>query len=223
MKILHISDTHTCHGYLTIPEDIDMIIHSGDCSNQKDPYNNEHEVRNFLMWYENLPIKYKIFCAGNHDTSIEKRLVHPNDIKAKGIIYVENDSTEVEGLKIWGSPCTPTFGMNWAWNKARHKLFDLWELIPDDTDIVITHGPPKTILDLSVDRMEFCGCNALKNRMFKVQPKFHMFGHIHNNGDASNAGYTKLANYKTIFSNGACMTDGKFDYGPSSNGNIFEI
>jgi len=139
MKIWHISDTHTLHGFLKIPDGIDMIIHSGDVSNPSSPYLNEPEVLNFLEWFSSLDIKYKIFVAGNHDTSIEKRLVTPGQIHAKGIIYLENSSTQIGGINIWGTPCTPEFGVGWAWNRKREKMFKVWDSIPDDTDIVISH------------------------------------------------------------------------------------
>ncbi|MFM2015802.1 MAG: hypothetical protein RIQ51_1292, partial [Bacteroidota bacterium] len=103
MKIWHISDTHTYHGLLDIPDNIDIVIFSGDCSNPRDPYLNKPEVENFLAWYESLPIKYKIFVAGNHDTSIEKGFINKLDFASKGIIYLENNYTEIEELKIWGS------------------------------------------------------------------------------------------------------------------------
>lgn len=224
MRILHISDTHSYHGLLTIPKDIDLVIHSGDCSNYREPYRNEQEVRDFISWYSNLDIKYKIYVAGNHDSSIEAGYITQDNFQQAGITYLENESIEIEGTKIWGSPYTPTFN-NWCFMKARDKLFDLWETIPEDTDIVITHGPPKGILDLSYNRanvLEYCGCNALKKRMLKIQPKLCLFGHVHNCQDIINAGYTKLSEYRTIFSNGSVVTDGKFGK-LSSHGNIFEI
>ena len=101
MKILHISDTHTYHDQLTIPQGIDMIIHSGDCSNPRDPYNNEPEVRAFIDWYKQLPIQHKIYVPGNHDTSIEKKLVTKKDFTDAGIIYLEDDLVEVGGLMIY--------------------------------------------------------------------------------------------------------------------------
>mgnify|MGYP003565119632 FL=1 len=70
MKIWHFSDSHTYHSLLEIPKDVDIVIFSGDCSNPRDPYTNEWEVRDFINWFSSLPIKYKIFVAGNHDTSI---------------------------------------------------------------------------------------------------------------------------------------------------------
>lgn len=225
MKIWHISDTHTFHGLLSVPENIDMVIFSGDCSNPKEPYVNEQQVRNFITWFDSLKIKHKIFVAGNHDTSIEKGLITEDNFHQCCIHYLENDFVEIEGLKIWGSPHTPTFG-DWAFMKSREKLIRVWDTIPSDTDIVIVHGPPKGILDCSYDyrnNVEFCGCSALKKTLLnRVRPKLMCFGHIHNNKDIINAGTMKLSKYKTIFSNGSVVTDGKFGE-LSSNGNIIEL
>jgi Icc-related predicted phosphoesterase len=225
MKIWHISDTHTFHDLLEIPEGIDMVIHSGDCSNPRDPYNNEPEVRNFITWFSNLPIKHKVFVAGNHDTSIERGLVTKDNFDQNDIHYLENTSVEIEGLKIFGSPHTPLFG-NWAFMKARHKLDRVWNnAIPDDSDIVVVHGPPKGVLDLSYDRngrLERCGDKSLMNKLKIVKPKFMMFGHIHNNEDIVNAGIRKVYGLDTIFSNGSVVTDRKFGK-LTSNGNIFEL
>jgi Icc-related predicted phosphoesterase len=225
MKIWHISDTHTYHDLLTIPSNIDIVIHSGDCSNPRDPYNNEPEVKGFIDWYKELPIKYKVYVAGNHDTSIEKRLVTKKDFEDNKIIYLENESIVIKGIKIFGSPHTPQFGQ-WAFMKERNKLERFWRLAIDEgIDIVVTHGPPKGVLDKSYDRnnlMEMCGDKSLLNRILEIEPKLCLFGHIHNCKDIVNAGTLKLSNKQTIFSNGSVVTDGKFGK-ITSNGNIFEI
>jgi len=225
MKIWHFSDTHTYHSLLNIPEDIDIAIFSGDCSNPKDPYSNEQEVLNFLCWYGMVvKAKYKIFVAGNHDTSIEKKFVRIDKFEEYGIIYLENSSVEIEGINIWGSPITPTFG-EWAFMKARDKLYDVWQSIPSNSDIVVVHGPPKGIMDYSYSRegkLEMCGCSALLKRILNIEPKLFLSGHIHNNEAIINAGTLKLSAYKTMFSNGSVVTDGKFGK-LTSNGNILEI
>ena len=226
MRIWHISDTHTYHRLLKVPTDIDMVIFSGDCSNPRDPYNNEVEVRGFIDWYRTLKIPYKIFVAGNHDTSIEKRLVTKEDFKRHDIIYLENEDVTIEGIKIFGSPYTPTFGYGWAFNKDRNKLERIWRnIIEEDVDIVINHGPPKGILDLSTDRngnIERCGDKSLLNRVKEVSPKLCLFGHIHNHLDIINQGTMKLSGLDTIFSNGSVVKDGRFGK-LSSHGNVFEI
>lgn len=225
MNIWHISDTHGYHDLLKTPHDVNVVIHSGDCSNPRDPYNNEPEVRRFIDWYKELPIEYKIYVAGNHDSSIEKGLVTKKDFSDNGIIYLENDYITIDGVKIFGSPYTPTFG-NWSFMKDRVKLERLWrDAIHDDVDIVVTHGPSKGILDKAENRdhqLECCGDKSLLNRILEIQPSYHLFGHIHNNGDIINAGIQKLSNYTTWFSNGSVVTDRKFGI-LTSNGNTLYI
>jgi len=226
MKIWHFSDTHTYHGLLNVPEDIDIAIFSGDCSNPRDIYTNEQQVLNFLCWYGmNVKAKHRIFVAGNHDTSIERKLVNRDKFKEHRVTYLENESVEIEGLKIWGSPITPTFGIGWSFNKKRDKLHDLWQTIPDNTDIIISHGPPKGCLDLSFDqtgKLEFCGCEALRKRCLQINPKLVCFGHIHSMEGATNAGFMKLGIGDTLYSNGSVVLDGKFGK-VYTHGNIFEI
>jgi len=224
MKIYHFSDTHQFHESLTIPE-ADLVVFSGDCSNPRDPFINEYQVRTFIDWFAGLNIKHKIFVAGNHDTSIEAGLITKKDFTDKGIHYLFNDSIEIEGYKIWGSPYTPTF-CDWAFMKARNKINRIWETIPNDTDIIISHGPPKGILDLTINyenNLEQCGCSALRKRVLSIEPKLVMFGHIHNCQDIINAGTLKLSKYKTIFSNGTIAKDGDFAGKSLNNGNLIEL
>ena len=203
------------------------MVHSGDCSNWRDPYRNESEVRLFIDWYKDLPIKHKIYVAGNHDTSIERRMITPADFAEAGIIYLENAATTIEGIKFWGSPHTPQFG-EWAFMKKRETINRVWDTIPEDTDILIVHGPPKGVRDLSFDRhgkLEYCGCSALMKKCFKMkdQLKYVLFGHIHDMDDVQNQGVSHYSKTPTIFSNATCVDDGKFDTGLTSFGNIFEI
>jgi Icc-related predicted phosphoesterase len=222
MKIWHISDTHSFHGLLEVPEDIDMVIHSGDFSNYKDFYKNEPEARDFLVWYASLKIKHKILIAGNHDAypathGIQFRLL----CKEYNIIYLENEYVTIDGIKIFGSPHTPTFG-DWYFMKQRSKLNEVWDKCDEDIDIFVVHGPPKGILDKSYSRsgeLEMCGCRALFNHMIRIKPKLCLFGHIHNTDDLLNQGTYKMGGFPTTYSNGSVVTDGKFGR-LSSNGNI---
>ena len=214
MRIWHISDVHSHQLQLTIPPNIDIVICSGDMSDHsstanKNWYNNEPEVRDFIQWFKELPIEHKIFVAGNHDTSIESRFITKKDFKNRGIIYLEHESIEIEGIKIFGSPYTPEFH-NWAFNRTRAKLGKFWDSIPDDTDILITHGPPKGILDSAPrdkNLNENVGCSALLKKVLKVKPKYMIFGHIHDNGDNLNNGTFKLNEYRTIFAKVSCVKD----------------
>ena len=231
MKILHLSDTHCQQNKINIPSDIDIIIHSGDFSNKKDSLRNEKEALAFIDWFSSLDIKYKVLVAGNHDTSIQARLITPEQIENRGIIYLENASVKIEGLLVWGSPYTPLYG-EWAFMAEEDRLALMWETIPDDADIVITHGPPLGMLDMTFDGIindtpyyRLCGSKSLADRMDKIQPTLHCFGHIHNSQKGTgvfNAGTRLKAGSKTIYSNGSCSTDGLWGE-ITSHGNIIEI
>ena len=222
MKILAISDTHGFHKDLKDFNGIDMIIHAGDFSNAKNPTFNVSEAEDFLKWYNQIPVKHKVLISGNHDTSIEAKLVNPRDYES--VIYLEHESICIEGINIFGSPYTPQFG-GWSFMKDRGKLSPYWEQIPENTDILVVHGPPKGILDLSYNRddiLEYCGDKELYNHVLRVQPKYMIFGHIHDFQDCYNSGSKKIKGLKTSFHNVSCVTDRKFDLGLTSKGQIIE-
>ena len=204
MKIWVISDSHTKHRELQVP-DVDMVIFAGDCSYQKDPDLNAIEVSDFIHWFKSLKIKYKIMIAGNHDVSIERGLI----TDWGNIIYLFHETAIVNGIKIFGSPYTPKFGTNWAFNVPRWTLSRYWDQIPE-VDILITHGPPKGILDMTqydtrpdATGKEFfqCGCQELLDRVKVVKPKYHIFGHIHSETNCPNTGMQKPVWSETLFIN----------------------
>lgn len=227
MRIWCISDTHGLHWNLIPPDNIDAIIVAGDYSNSRNRVKNYEETQDFLSWLASLPYRDKIVVAGNHDiyTEYDKRIITESGIE--GIQYLEHSVGLINNIKVFGSPYTPTFGEGWVFNKNRSKLDIYWQQIPENIDIVVTHGPPKGILDLShsVDgKLEYCGDKALLNHVLRVRPQYHIFGHIHNTKEGDmNQGTRKWNNLPITFVNASCVTDGEFGKGPSSNGVIIEI
>lgn len=186
MKILLISDTHNKHNSMVIPdEEIDIVICSGDFTMM----GRLGEVNSFLEWYKQLEIPHKVLIAGNHEVVVpEKQPVLFEELcNQNGIIYLNDSSVNIEGIKIHGSPVTPTFGYGWAFNRNRGKdIKKHWDLIEDGIDILVTHGPPHRILD-GVERftrnaeyeIEHTGCQDLADAIKRVKPQIHLFGHIH--------------------------------------------
>lgn len=172
MRLICLADTHNLHHEIPIP-DGDILIHAGDCTDG----GTRNETENFLEWFSSQPHKYKVLVPGNHDFYFEKA---DNLSKIPDGIHLLIDSgLEIENLKIWGSPVTPGIH-NWAFNRERgNQIRKHWEQIPVDTDILITHTPPFEILDEIGSGIKL-GCEELKRILPIVQPKYHLFGHIHN-------------------------------------------
>jgi Icc-related predicted phosphoesterase len=177
MRIICISDTHNLHNQISIP-DGDILIHAGDITS----IGEKEIIINFNNWLGRLPHKHKIVIAGNHDFCFENEPVQTEKLLTNAI-YLNNNGVEIEGLKIWGSPISPIskkFGSDWAFNITRGKEINkYWNLIPKNTDILITHCPPFGILDNN-DLGDKEGCKDLLELVQQViKPKMHIFGHIH--------------------------------------------
>ena len=213
MKVWVISDTHNEHDKLLVPKGIDLVIHAGDAANHKSREINSNEMLNFVQWFESLPIKYKIFTGGNHDTSLESYW-RKDDFAKRGIILLINETITIEGIKIFGSPYSPTFNVGWAFNCHRGKIGKHWSHIPLDADIVVTHTPAKYLLDTTDNGPQ--GCGALRSMLYKVNPKFHICGHIHDMG-----GHSATNQYlDTVFVNAAVVNN---QHTVINNGHIIEI
>lgn len=146
----------------------------------------EKELFDFLDWYSKLNYRYKILIAGNHDFWFTAKLSAippiypdiPKKYKDLGVIYLMDNLVEIEGLRIYGSPWQPEFN-SFAFNLRRgSEIGRMWEKIPRGLDILITHGPPYSILDKTDSGIPL-GCEELYKRVFQIKPKIHVFGHIH--------------------------------------------
>lgn len=181
MKIVCISDTHNKHQKLKLPA-CDLLIHAGDFSGK----GKSAEIFDFMKWFSSkeVPGKHKIFISGNHDFAMESSEcgIYEKQANDLGIIYLNDTGIEIDGVKIWGSPISPWFH-DWAFNRQRGmEIRKHWDLIPKDTEILITHGPPKGILDKTW-RGQNVGCEELSKMIFEekklTELKLHVFGHIH--------------------------------------------
>jgi Icc-related predicted phosphoesterase len=204
MRITHISDTHNKHNLLNgkLPGG-QLLIHSGDITS----LGRKYEVESFIKWFGKQDYMHKVFIAGNHDMCFDRekllrdklahfegRTEYDNEC-AEGkpewlvemlsnlpdnVYYLENNSIKLEGINIWGSPYSPSFGYGWAFNKDRgHDITQCWNEIPMDTDIVITHSPIYGYNDRAQNTNQNVGCADLYHRLHEVKPHLHFAGHIH--------------------------------------------
>lgn len=195
MKILALADTHSQHHKLKLPP-ADMILHAGDISKRGE----EHEIVAFLNWFKNLDYRYKIFIAGNHDFYFEQTPFEKiKEIVPENVIYLCDSGVTIEGIHIWGSPVTPTF-FDWAFNRDRGEAISRhWDLIPQGTDILMTHGPAAGTLDKTV-RGEAVGCADLLKKVQELKPKYYIGGHIHE-------AYGKLQSQGTTYFNASVLDE----------------
>lgn len=199
MKIISISDTHNRHENIKIPK-CDILIHCGDWTS----LGKYSEVRNFAQWLDKQDAKHIILIPGNHELEFEGKFPESRswitDFCPRANLLVD-ESVVIEGIKFHGSPATPFF-CDWAWNRTKNdaptrhyigneqeKLIQPikphWDKIPDDVNVLITHGPPHGILDQTTfadgePRPERLGCELLMNRIKELKDlDLHFFGHIH--------------------------------------------
>jgi predicted phosphodiesterase len=164
----------------------DVLIHAGDLTN----IGSRPNLEQFIYWFMNIKgFDTKIFIAGNHDWCFERKpdwlsqYINDENLSQSDCVYLEDSSFTIESpefsrpIKFYGSPWQPDF-MNWAFNVPRSELHTYWEKIPEDTDVLITHGPPEGILDINMEG-ESCGCSSLAYHAERVKPLIHVFGHIH--------------------------------------------
>jgi len=180
MRIVAISDTHTKHDNLVIP-DGDVLVAAGDFTYR----GGLHEVRDFFRWLRREPHRHKIVIAGNHELTFAHdhymRDVMLNEVL--DAVYLEDSGLEIDGVKFYGAPWQPEFH-DWAFNLPRGgpELRAKWAAIPDDVEVLITHGPPYGTLDGTIQDGSQ-GCVHLARRVEELdQLKLHIFGHMHRDG-----------------------------------------
>jgi len=194
MRITVISDTHTRHGLIPM-EDLpggDLLLHAGDIMNSG---YNKNDIWDFCHWFQSLKqYEDKVFIAGNHDRMFENHPLEANTIVNNygSVIYLQDDDFVIYGdgpngdmpennIRIYGSPWQPEF-YSWAFNLPKNgiEISGKWEAIPDNTDILVTHGPAYGTLDTVAGRQyDNLGCELLAERIERLKPKIHVCGHIH--------------------------------------------
>lgn len=184
-RVCCVSDLH--ENLIDIPS-CDLLLIAGDISYAFKgdlAAKEKFLVGPFAQWCEAVPAKYIVVVAGNHDQSIEQ---WGWPLPADGrVVYLQDEGVELEGLSIWGTPWQPWF-YSWAFNAPQRGgedfLAQKFDLIPNDTDIIICHGPPRGVGDgvgdpARPDLQEHVGSTALRAAIKRVQPQLMVCGHIH--------------------------------------------
>jgi len=179
MRILHFSDTHGKHNLLKNLPKADVIVHSGDASFS----GSDNEVLDFLNWFCDLDYRHKIFVAGNHDDCLYGEQIEglPDNC-----YYLCHSGVEIEDVKFWGVPLFVGDTLKDGHTKQ------IMAQIPENTDVLISHSPPFGILDFD-DNINY-GCPDLLNVTERINPRYHLFGHIHASHGIKKIGQTTFVN-----------------------------
>ena len=157
-KLFAFADTHGMYRRLFVPAETDILICAGDACEGFNPT----DLKDFFSWYSSIHANLRIFVPGNHDRIFNTNPARARTLIPDGVIYLENDGLEFDGIKFYSVPARP--------------YLKTPVTIPEDVDFLITHGPAYGYLDRGL------GCKNLYLSIANSCPKYHIFGHIHEEG-----------------------------------------
>mmetsp|Transcript_132340 Transcript_132340/g.197196 ORF Transcript_132340/g.197196 Transcript_132340/m.197196 type:complete len:389 (+) Transcript_132340:122-1288(+) len=205
-RIVCMSDTHGKHREIHLPAG-DLLIHGGDFTKSGEPGN----IRDLDRFFGEAHFEEIICIAGNHDMTMHpefydrnwerfhKQKFQSSKTRFDNCTYLEDAScTTRNGLDVYGSPWSPVF-FDWAFNLDRGApIREMWDKIPDTTDLLITHGPPLGRGDLTNEKIR-AGCyDLLIAVQERVKPRLHIFGHIHEGAGVSFDGNVLYVNASNL-------------------------
>jgi Icc-related predicted phosphoesterase len=192
MRLVAVSDTHLFEAELDPVPEGDVFVHAGDLLRR----GTLEELALVARWLQNLPHRHKVVVAGNHDWCFAREPELARRALGGGIVYLQDEGAEIEGLRFWGSPWQPEYN-GWAFNLPRGRpLEERWALIPDQIDVLVTHCPPRGFGDRAPVGGR-SGCEALLGTALRIGPALHLFGHIHQDGGIWHEGGVCFANVTT--------------------------
>ncbi len=188
--VVCISDTHGAFRQLAVPEG-DVLVHCGDIT----AYGTASELADFNWWLGTLPHRDKIVIAGNHDAVLSKLRHRTGQSALSNAHYLLDSSCRAQGLTFYGAPWTPEF-MGWHFMLPRggHELKTHWDKIPEDLDVLLTHGPPAGKLDFSKYQKTGVGDELLRDAVMEKKPRYHCFGHLHESYGGAQGEFTQFIN-----------------------------
>ncbi len=188
MRIVIISDTHMEHEQLGQMSG-DVLIHCGDFCNgfRRDP----QDLPDVDAWFGQQNFAQILCVGGNHDLVAQKKVQWGEPV-FQNAVYLQDAACQYRGINFYGTPWVPNLP-GWGYHLENEELLAKWALIPDDTHILITHTPPRGILDMPYGGQP-SGCPHLRKRINQIAPPIHCFGHIHNEYGVIGDGRTKFIN-----------------------------
>ncbi len=196
MKLAIISDTHGRP--FEIPE-CDVFIHCGDIT----AGGSLEETEQFMKWLRRqTQVGLSLIVPGNHDRCFQEEWLAVEDMFAsEDVLVMIDQAIKLGDRTFYGSPWTPPF-MNWFFMADEERLGMLYRAMPKEVDVLITHGPPRGILDTGYQDPHV-GSIALAEAIEWRNIKHNVFGHLHSCGGQTVQPYVD----GTIYHNVAACDD----------------
>lgn len=207
------SDTHGLHDSIKHRPEADVLLHAGDFTD----FGELEVVQSFSQWLKAYPASHKVVIAGNHDITFhELTYQHSQGFRDKtqkaraktcrqvryallssGCTYLEDSIIDLLGYQIYGSPWSPAkYSSNWAFGLPSGKdLREVWDRIPAETDILVSHTPPYGIRDTVGNLPK--GCGSLRQAVNRLSIPVSVFGHIHEGYGVEQDEHTMFVNAST--------------------------
>lgn len=193
LRIVMLSDTHMIYRQPIPPGDV--LIHAGD---------SEYSASEMNAWAKTHPHSHVLAVSGNMDW----RLAREHSM-LKNVTYLQDSHVVISGVKIYGSPWTPEFVGVFQLNHDQQAR-DVWNRVPSDVDVLISHGPPKGILDIT-SRGKGVGDSELMSRVSQIKPRLHCFGHVHESYGTYKNEHTLFCNVAVFNGHSPIVVDVPFD------------
>lgn len=179
-RLFAFSDTHGMHRKLSIPEGTDILICAGDVVSDFQ----EDGLSDFFHWFSSCPAQLRLFVPGNHEIIFDLCPEEARRLIPANITLLEDSGIEYDGITFYAISSRMIQQMQWLGGECE---------LPYNTDFLITHIPPKGILD------EDTGSEILQRIILERKPKNHLFGHVHSKGGLCEEKWcTKFVNVSTI-------------------------
>jgi Icc-related predicted phosphoesterase len=191
MRLVLLADTHANEAELGELPAGDVLVIAGDLGNMfRNPSYSEQLAR-LNLWLGQQPFAWRLVIGGNHDGLLQAVEGRPQE-RLSNAIWLCDSGVEIGGIKFWGAPWTIGAEAEMAFTLPEEKIKAKWALIPNNTEVLVTHGPPYGTLDgRAGDRG---GDEELRDAVERVQPALHVFGHIHAGRGVQKKGRTLYVN-----------------------------
>ena len=187
MKILAFSDLHRSRGRASVlveaSREADLVIAAGDFCTMREGLEDAFALLSGIG-------ASMVAVPGNAESADELRAAAP-----KGVTVLHGEGAEIGGLQLfglgYGVPVTP-FG---AWSCDLTEKTAAGMLAGcTSADILVTHSPPKGVVDVS-SRGEHLGSTAVLAAIEQKRSKLVVCGHIHASaGEVGYVGETAVVN-----------------------------